>query len=185
MSNPDLMLSEISQNIMGEIFHGRFMNFQKDLLKVFLILLRHDQIEHKGMLRRHDRLDIQKGNATKTTDNKVDMSILVGFSEDLGKSNVVSSIVQLFLTDILDLILSDSREIVVIVSDILEIIVLQGLGHPLSVCCLKLILSVFLILLHWRLILKQVFVLRQCLFTEILCKSILVLFTQRTWNALK
>ena len=59
---------------------------------------------------------------------------MVGFSEDLGKSNVVSSVAQLFLSDILNLILSQSHEMVVLVSEILEIIVIQGLGHPLSVC---------------------------------------------------
>lgn len=69
------------------------------------------------------------------------MSILVGFSEDLGKSNVVSSIAQLFLVDILELVLSRSRDIVILVSDILEIIVRQGLGHPLSVCYFMLILK--------------------------------------------
>jgi hypothetical protein len=61
------------------------------------------------------------------------MSILVGFSEDLCNSNVVSSVAQLFLSDILNLILSQSPETVTLVSEILEIIVIQGFGHPLSV----------------------------------------------------
>lgn len=49
MSNPDLMLSDVSQNIMRQIFHGDLIDFQKDLLKIFLLLLQQDQLQSKGI----------------------------------------------------------------------------------------------------------------------------------------
>jgi hypothetical protein len=48
VSNPHLMLSDISQNIISEIFHGQYMDFHRDLLKIFLLLLRNDQIQNRG-----------------------------------------------------------------------------------------------------------------------------------------
>ena len=48
VSNPNLALSDVSQNIMHQIFHGDYINFQKDLLKIFLLLLRNDQLQIKG-----------------------------------------------------------------------------------------------------------------------------------------
>ena len=49
VSNPHLMLSDVYQNIMREIFHGQYMNFQKDLLKILLLLLRNDQVQDRGI----------------------------------------------------------------------------------------------------------------------------------------
>jgi hypothetical protein len=75
----------------------------------------------------------QNGKTAKSSYKKVDMGILVGCSDDLGKANAVASITQLFLPEVLELILSRSQDLVLLASDILEIIVMQGLGHPLSV----------------------------------------------------
>lgn len=50
VSNPSLLLSEVSQKIMRQILQQDYAEFQKDLLKIFILLLRNDQLQVKGIV---------------------------------------------------------------------------------------------------------------------------------------
>ena len=126
ISYPEMMIKDVSKKIMDQIFHGDYSGFKKDLLKIFLMLL-HKEAELDA------KNSFKPINSSSDFEEKVDMGVLVGFSEDLGKANILSSIVQVFLQDILDSVLSPVQDIVLLASDIIEMIVSQGLVHPLAV----------------------------------------------------
>ena len=63
----------------------------------------------------------------------VNLDLLVGNAEEMGKENLASCVLQLFLSNILNEILSDQQEIVSLAFEIIHLVVTQGLAHPLLV----------------------------------------------------
>jgi hypothetical protein len=63
----------------------------------------------------------------------MDMGVLVGFADELGKGNISASVMQLYLQDALDCILSKNQDLVLLSFELVSVVLKQGLVHPLLV----------------------------------------------------
>ena len=68
-----------------------------------------------------------------TIQEPMDIGVLVGFAEELGKGNISSSVMQLYLPDALDCILSKNQDLVLLSFELVTVVLKQGLVHPLLV----------------------------------------------------
>lgn len=68
-----------------------------------------------------------------TMQEPMDIGVLVGFAEELGKGNISSSVMQLYLADALDCILSKNQDLVLLSFELVTVVLKQGLVHPLLV----------------------------------------------------
>lgn len=120
-------------------------------------------------------------------ESKIDINILVGCSEEMGKSNISSSVMQIFLQDILDCALSPVPELVLLSFEIVSVILKQGLVHPILVIFLSTILidSASLRLSLCKHIHLPTLDCARCGCTLNFMTSTLVLSIPRMWNALK
>jgi hypothetical protein len=116
---PDMLLLKESREIMHDIFSGDQVAFKRGLLKIMHELIKEDE--------KDVGVKVKKTSSSKA----IDMKILVGSSEEMGKSNISSSIMQMFLPDILQCILSPISEIVTLSFEIISIVLSQGLAHPI------------------------------------------------------
>jgi hypothetical protein len=77
--------------------------------------------------------NLEGNESASEKDWKIDIKILIGSAEELGKSSISSCIMQMFLEDILACMISPESDLVVASFDLTALILNQGLVHPILV----------------------------------------------------
>ncbi|KAI9005206.1 sister chromatid cohesion C-terminus-domain-containing protein [Gaertneriomyces semiglobifer] len=116
IGHPRLMLREDTREIMKQALDGSLV-IQQSMLNTFAEYLRGTQTQPVA------------DASSKPTG--VDLSVLVGTAEELGDAGISSSVMQTYLPYILKCLLSAEPALTGLAFDVVEIILQQGLVHPI------------------------------------------------------
>ncbi|KAJ3009123.1 Sister chromatid cohesion protein 2 [Thoreauomyces humboldtii] len=124
---PRLMLRNDSSALIDSVFRGP-ATLKITLIKTFVEYLHGEQAR-----------DAEKKKAIKTESSDIDIQVLIGNADEMGDAGISSSIMQTYLPQILETILSPSNQLTLAAFDLVELIIEQGLVHPLL--CMPAIVS--------------------------------------------
>ncbi|TPX64064.1 hypothetical protein SpCBS45565_g06149 [Spizellomyces sp. 'palustris'] len=118
MAYPRLMLRDDVRSVMNVVFAGQSILLKVNLLKAFLDFLKNEQ-QKDGE---------KKENALH---EHVDIEVLIGNAEEMAEAGISSSVMQTYLDRMLDCLLSSNLQLMRVAFEVIELILEQGLAHPL------------------------------------------------------
>lgn len=135
------MLRSDSRTVMDTVLDGNVPALKIPLLKAFVEFLQNENrkdLEKKSMLSSrgawHGNINNLQPTETEDVSNKaVDIKVLIGNAEEMGDAGIGSSIMQMYLERILDCMMSTDQSLMAISFELVELILEQGLVHPLLV----------------------------------------------------
>ncbi|KNC96023.1 uncharacterized protein SPPG_08618 [Spizellomyces punctatus DAOM BR117] len=118
MAYPRLMLRDDVRSVMNVVFAGQSILLKVNLLKVFLDFLKNEQ-----------QKDAQKKD--NAVHEHIDIKVLIGNAEEMAEAGISSSVMQTYLDRMLDCLLSSNLQLMRVAFEVTELILEQGLVHPL------------------------------------------------------
>ncbi|KAJ3150510.1 Sister chromatid cohesion protein 2 [Geranomyces michiganensis] len=119
---PRLMLRTDSRALMDVVFAGDSTALKISLLRAFGDYLHTE----------HAREANKKKEVADSAEKGVDIKVLIGNSDEMGDAGISSSIMQTYLPGILLCLLDKNQQMARTALDLIELIVEQGLVHPLQ-----------------------------------------------------
>ncbi|KAJ1562291.1 Sister chromatid cohesion protein 2 [Nowakowskiella sp. JEL0078] len=131
---PKLMLREATRRMMDDVFAGVPSNMKIDLIRTFVDFLIHEQSLLSFESAEDKQESTKLSNELKRDDkSKVNLKILIGNADEMGDAGVSSSIMQTYLSRILEGLVSHDDPLQQVSFDCVVLILEQGLVHPLLV----------------------------------------------------
>nr|KAJ3420612.1 Sister chromatid cohesion protein 2 [Polyrhizophydium stewartii] len=140
MSHPRLMLTDTTIALFSRVFAGKDAKEKRQLLVILAEFLEREQTakaERPGEMA--DRAVLTSdpfappSKKARRDEQPIDMSVLVGNAEEFAEAGIASSIVQRFLQPVIDCVLSGHAQLLSTGFQVLQLIVDQGLVHPILV----------------------------------------------------
>ncbi|KAJ3284338.1 Sister chromatid cohesion protein 2 [Borealophlyctis nickersoniae] len=125
ISHPQLMLRNDARALMDTILDGDTVSLKIELLRVFSEFLKSEQN------RMIEQAEKKEAAAASAGGQDIDVKVLIGNADEMGDAGVSSSLMQLYLTRILDCMLDTKQELMLIAFDAVTLILEQGLVHPI------------------------------------------------------
>ncbi|KAJ3349759.1 hypothetical protein HDU83_000296 [Entophlyctis luteolus] len=132
IAHPKLMIRRESQELMNGIFSSGMLAHKIELIKTFVEFLKTEQIrmmneESKSLVALCAKIVKLASSPSKS----VDIRVLIGNADEMADAGVSSAVMQMYLSHILDGLVSVNPTLSFMAFDAVCIIIEQGLAHPL------------------------------------------------------